>query len=228
VQFSISTQINPAILKIQGLLKKIDRLHLPSASRRDLESILVRQVSKEIDRALPWQAGHGRRTASIALMIGKHAAMTDADLHALKLAAYLHDIGLLMLPHDVIAHRQALEAESYATVQNHPRLGSALLEPFSFLQKASVLIAHHHERWDGTGYPYGIRGLYIPLGARILSIADVFDAVRVPGASDRIVRNRIALRVIRVAAGTQFDPDLVGLFSTCCAPSLFATSSPKL
>jgi HD-GYP domain-containing protein (c-di-GMP phosphodiesterase class II) len=220
VQFSISTQIKPAILKIQGLLKKIDRLHLPSTSRRDLESILVRQASKEIDRALPWQAGHGRRTAFIALMIAQHAGMTDGDLHALKLAAYLHDIGLLMLPHDVIVNRQALEAECYVTVQNHPRFGSALLERFAFLQKASVLIAHHHERWDGTGYPYGIRGLYIPLGAKILSIADAFDAVRVPGVSDRNVRNRIALRVIRVAAGSQFDPNLVDLFSTCCAPWL--------
>lgn len=206
---SVSTQIHPAILKIQGLLRKIDRLHLPSASRRDVESILVCQVSKEIDRALPWKAGHGRRTASIALMIGQQAGMTAVDLHHLKLATYLHDIGQLMLPHDVITSRQALEAESYVTVQNHPRLGAALLEPFSFLQEASVLIAHHHERWDGTGYPYGIRGRYIPIGARILSIADAFDAIRVPKVSDHGARDRIALRILRVASGTQFDPELV-------------------
>ncbi|HEU0067938.1 MAG TPA: HD domain-containing phosphohydrolase, partial [Nitrospiraceae bacterium] len=73
----------------------------------------------------------------------------------------------------------------------------------------SVLIAHHHERWDGSGYPYGIRGRFIPLGSRILSIADAFDAIRIPEVSNRVVRNKIALRILRVAAGTQFDPELV-------------------
>ena len=225
MQSSFSTQIPPAVLAVQRLLDKIDRLAIPSACRRDLESNLVRQVSKEIDRAIPWQAGHGRRTAFIALMIAKQAAMTDLDLHALKLAAYLHDIGLLMLPQTVLTSRRALDAESYETLQNHPRLGSALLEPFFFLRNASILIAHHHERWDGTGYPFGIRGRYIPLGARILSIADAFDAVRVPGVSERLLRNRIALRVIRGAAGSQFDPDLVDALSTYCAPWLFDPTS---
>ena len=70
-------------------------------------------------------------------------------------------------------------------------------------------MTHHHERWDGSGYPYGIRGRFIPLGARILSIADAFDAIRIPEVSNRIARNKIALRIIRVAAGTQFDPKLV-------------------
>ena len=74
-------------------------------------------------------------------------------------------------------------------MQNHPRLGASLLEPFFFLREASVLIAHHHERWDGSGYPYGIRGRFIPLGARILSIADAFDAIRIPEVSNRVARN---------------------------------------
>jgi response regulator RpfG family c-di-GMP phosphodiesterase len=122
-------------------------------------------------------------------------------LHDLKLAAYLHDIGLLMLP----AHL----TESYVAIQNHSRLGGALLAPFSFLKGASILIAHHHERWDGWGYPFGIRGQFIPLGARILSVADALDAIRIPEVSNRAARNTIALRIIRVAAGTQFDPMLV-------------------
>jgi len=102
-----------------------------------------------------------------------------------------------------------LDSESYVNVQNHPRLGASLLEPFFFLREASVLIAHHHERWDGSGYPYGIRGRFIPLGARILSIADAFDAIRIPEVSNQVARNKIGHRIIRVAAGTQFDPELV-------------------
>jgi HD-GYP domain-containing protein (c-di-GMP phosphodiesterase class II) len=201
--------IHPGIITIQALLRKIDCLRLPLASRRDVESILVRQVSMELDRALPWQAGHGRRTAAISLSIGQAVGLTSNELHDLKLAAFLHDIGLLMLPHHLISSKDRFEPESYVTIQNHPRLGASLLGPFFFLREAAALIAHHHERWDGSGYPYGIRGRMIPLGSRILSIADAFDAIRIPEVSNRVARNKIALRIIRVASGTQFDPELV-------------------
>ena len=79
-------------------------------------------------------------------------------MHDLNLAAFLHDIGLLMLPHDLTIGVNTLDPESNVAVQNHPRLGASLLEPFFFLREASVLMAHHHERWDRSGYPYGIRG----------------------------------------------------------------------
>jgi response regulator RpfG family c-di-GMP phosphodiesterase len=131
-------------------------------------------------------------------------------MYDLNFAAFLHDIGLLMLPHDLTIGVNTLDPESYVAVQHHPRLGASLLEPFSFLREASVLMAHHHhERWNGSGYPYGISGRFIPLGARILSIADAFDAIRIPEVSNRVARNKIALGIIRVAAGTQFDPELV-------------------
>jgi HD-GYP domain-containing protein (c-di-GMP phosphodiesterase class II) len=205
----IGEHIHPRVITIQAILRKIDCLQLPIESRRDVESILVRQVSKEIDRVLPWQAGHGRHTAAISLLIGQAIGLTPNELHDLKLAALLHDIGLLMLPRELTIGANLFDRESYVTVQNHPRLGALLLEPFSFLREASVLIAHHHERWDGSGYPYGIRGQFIPLGSRILSIADAFDAIRIPEVSNRVVRNTIALRIIQVAAGTQFDSELV-------------------
>ena len=209
MQHYLSEHIHPGILTIQGMLRKIDRLQLPLASRRDVERILVRQVGKEIDRALPWQAGHGRRTATISILIGQAVGLNSHELHDLTLAALLHDIGILKLPPHLMSRSDCLEPESYVAIQNHPRLGALLLEPFFFLREASVLVAHHHERWDGSGYPYGIRGRFVPLGARILSIADAFDAIRIPNVPSRIVRNTVALRIIQVAAGTQFDPELV-------------------
>lgn len=201
--------------RIIAMLSKIDGLRLPPRSRRDVESILVRQITKEIDRALPWQAGHGRNTADIALMIGQTMALDADALHHLKLAAFLHDIGLLMLPPDLLESSGSLEPASYVAIQHHARLGANLLEPFMFMREASILIAHHHERWDGSGYPYGIRGAYIPLGARILAIADAFDAIVVPEVSERSLRNRIAMKIIRVASGTQFDPRMVQLLDSC-------------
>ncbi len=204
--------IHPGIITLQAMLRKIDRLRLPLASRRDVECILVRQVSKELDRALPWQAGHGRRTATISGLIGQAVGLTPDDLHHLKLAALLHDIGLLMIQPHLAEIQEPLEPEAYVAIQNHSRIGAALLEPYSFLREASILIAHHHERWDGSGYPYGIRGRFIPVGARILSIADAFDAIHVPGVSDHAVRDQIALRILRIASGTQFDPVVVTAF----------------
>ena len=118
-----------------------------------------------------------------------------------------------MLPPHLMSSRDRLEPESYVTIQNHPRLGVSLLEPFFFLREASVLVAHHHERWDGSGYPYGIRGRFIPLGARILSIADAFDAIEIPDVLCPDIRRDIALRIIRVASGTQFDPHLVHILT---------------
>ena len=203
----VSEQVHPRIITMQAMLRKIDCLRLTLASHRDVESILVHQVGKEIDRALPWQAGHGLRTAAISLLIGQVVGLAPNELHNLKLAALLHDIGLLMLPHELTLEMNRLDPDSYVTVQNHPRLGASILEPFFFLRDATILIAHHHERWDGSGYPYGIRGQFIPLGSRILSITDAFDAIRIPEVSNPGARNKIALRIIRVAAGTQFDPE---------------------
>ena len=213
----VCEHIHPGIITMQAMLRKIDRLRLPLASRRDVESILVRQVSKEIDRALPWQAGHGRRTTAISLLIGQVLDLTSSELHDLKLAALLHDIGLLMLPAHLTAGKNPIEPESYVAIQNHSRLGATLLESFSFLQEASILIAHHHERWDGSGYPYGIRGKFIPPGARILSVADAFDAIRVPGISDYTLRNAIALRILFISSGTQFDPSVVDALAEAMA-----------
>jgi response regulator RpfG family c-di-GMP phosphodiesterase len=209
----VCEHIHPGIITMQTMLRKIDRLRLPLASRRDVESILVRQVAKEIDRALPCQAGHSRRTAAISVRIGRAVGLTPGELHDLKLAALLHDLGLLMLPTHLVEVQEVLERESYIAVQNHSRLGATLLEPFAFLRTASVFIAHHHERWDGTGYPYGIRGPFIPLGARILSVADTYDAIKVPSAADSAIKSLIALRILRVASGTQFDPELVEAFA---------------
>ena len=199
----------PSLLtSILFMLDKIDRLRLPTSTGQDVESILVRQVSKELDRALPWQAGHGRRTAETSLLIGEALDLTPGQLHDLTLAALLHDIGLLMLPSHLTKCTESLDHECYLAIQNHSRLGATFLEPFLFLKEASILIAHHHERWDGSGYPYGIRGAFVPLGARILAIADAYDAIKVPD-SDPSIRNLVALRILQVSSGTQFDPSLV-------------------
>lgn len=162
-----------------------------------------------MDSALPWQKGHGRRTAALARSIGSRAGLSRESLHHLTLAALLHDIGLLALPPALIAHTGCLDSQSYAARQSHPRVGAESLEPYRFLRNASIIIAHHHERWDGSGYPYGLRGTFIPVEARVLAIADALDAIHVPGVIDPGERDSAAYRILTVGAGTQFDPHLV-------------------
>lgn len=210
-----TSPIYTATHRVLAVLRKIDRLHLPTTSRRDIESILVRQVTYELDQALPHLSGHGRRTAVVAARLGQEMGLETAALHDLKLAAWLHDIGLLFLPHEIVTTTGELRLEHRVAIQNHSRSGAALLESFSFLKHASVFVAHHHERWDGTGYPYGIRGPFIPLEARLLSVADAFDAITVPDVTCPKRRDSVALRILKVASGTQFDPDIVHLLGRC-------------
>lgn len=200
--------------RIQLALRTIDSLRLPDSNRPHAQTVLVRCVAKMMDRALPWQQGHGERTAALAETIGSAAGLCQQDLHHLTLASLLHDIGLLTLGSDQDPAGQP-DIQSYAAIQSHPRAGAEWLEPFRFLRNASVIIAHHHERWDGSGYPYGIRGTFIPLEARILAIADAFDAIQVPTVTDQNIRDRAAYRILTVAAGTQFDPELVEICGHC-------------
>lgn len=196
---------------IQRMLRTIDSLPFPRSLRPNVEIIVVRQMAKWMDAVLPWQRGHGRRTAALARSIGYRAGLSCQSLHHLTLAALLHDIGLLALPADLVSQSGCLDVQSYAARQSHPRVGAEWLAPYRFLQNASIIIAHHHERWDGSGYPYGIRGEFIPVEARVLAIADAYDAIKVPGVTDQETRDRVAYRILTVAAGTQFDPQLVEL-----------------
>jgi response regulator RpfG family c-di-GMP phosphodiesterase len=204
--------------RIQRVLQKFDAVPLPRSLRPAVETLLIGQVAKMMDSALPWQQGHGRRTAALARSLGACAGLSPASLHQLTLAALLHDIGLLALPPALISHTGCLDGQSYAARQSHPRVGAETLEPYRFLQSASIIIAHHHERWDGSGYPYGLRGTFVPIEARVLAIADAVDAIHVPGVIDARERDKAAYRILTVGAGTQFDPHLVDLCGHCLQP----------
>ncbi|MGQ0811173.1 MAG: HD-GYP domain-containing protein [Nitrospiraceae bacterium] len=204
--------LSKQMLVIQHMLAKVDGLHLPPSSRFDIESILCRQIVRLMERSMPRYTGHGERTAAHALALGQAISLSQSELHHLKLAALLHDIGLLTLPQRIMSAPDALGASDYALFQSHPRAGARLLEPFRFLRHAAVLIAHHHERWDGRGYPYGIRGEFIPLGARILAVADCFDSLCSRQPSNRSFGQDLVLDLLRVTAGSRLDPCLVTVF----------------
>lgn len=155
---------------------------------------------------------HGQRTAQYARALGHGIGVPARDLIDLHYAAVFHDIGKVMLPNELLQKSGPLTHEEYVCMQCHPRDGARLLTAVSCLRRAAVMIAHHHEHWDGSGYPYGLRGTFIPLGSRILAIADRFDALSSDKA--RVTSGQRGLmKLLRMLAGSQLDPMLVGCFS---------------
>ena len=180
---------------------------------------LVRGFLQLMESHDPLIVGHCERTAHIALALGHAVDLSDQELLQLHYAALLHDLGKFLLPPRIRTSTN-LSPEEEMKHQCHPRAGAAILQQWSSLNTASVLIAHHHERWDGYGYPYGLRGTLIPLGSRILSIADAFEKLTSPRPHGEGQPLETALQVLKGGSGLRFDPDLTEQFLTLI-PNLF-------
>ena len=158
-----------------------------------------------LDSHLGYHEGHGTRVARIANRIGRKLDLPDHRLERLHFASLLHDIGMLKLERNTQMDKRAAAA--------HTVLGSRMLSRIHLWQKLAPIVHHHHEWWDGSGYPDGISGTEIPLEARIIGLCDAYDTI----TSDRSYKPALpldhALHEIESHAGTQFDPDLVGIFS---------------
>jgi HD-GYP domain-containing protein (c-di-GMP phosphodiesterase class II) len=156
--------------------------------------------------------GHLDRTQAYGLALARRV---DPELTADPATGYgffLHDIGKVGIPEPILSKDGPLSAEEWAVMRTHPLIGAEIVAPIAFLSGAVELIRHHHERFDGSGYPDGLRGDAIPLAARVFAVADSFDAM----TSDRPYRRAIgierALGEIRSGAGTQWDPDVARVF----------------
>ncbi len=188
-------------------------MHVPtlehSASSPIDALVSLMRLIESADRRLK---GHGIRTVRYAVPLGRAVGFSPEELNDLCLASLLHDIGVLTLPPHILEKDGPLSDEEYAIIQSHPRAGAELLAPISVLRRPALWIAHHHERWDGCGYPYGLRGALIPLGARVLAIADTFDSLTTAQPYRRSQSVAAALQLLKLLAGSQLDPDLVKTF----------------
>jgi response regulator RpfG family c-di-GMP phosphodiesterase len=156
--------------------------------------------------------GHSERVVSFSLRLGHELNLKREDLRALEFGALLHDIGKIGVP-DAILHKPAqLSAEEWVNMRRHPVHGQQILQGIEFLEGAARVVGQHHEKWDGTGYPQGLRGEEIDLNARIFAVADAFDAI----TSDRVYRvgrsYEVAVAELEEFAGRQFDPEVVAAF----------------
>lgn len=152
---------------------------------------------------------HLRRVQAYAVGIGEALGLSEPEMNALRAAAILHDIGKLAVPEHIISKPGKLTPEEFEKIKIHPLVGAEILERVNFPYPVVPIVRAHHEKWDGSGYPLGLRGGQIPIGARILSVVDCFDAL----ASDRSYRPALtigeALREVEGQAGKSFDPAIV-------------------
>jgi putative nucleotidyltransferase with HDIG domain len=169
-------------------------------------------LARAVDAKSPWTAGHSERVTDLALKIGQAMGLEKNDLDLLRRAGLLHDIGKIGTPAAILEKKGKLTDEEYRIVKNHPSMGARILEPISAYAQVIPMVEQHHEKFDGTGYPNGISGEAICLGARILTLADVFDAL----TSDRPYRPgwelERAYKLIREESGRNFDPKVVEAF----------------
>ncbi|WP_189072488.1 HD domain-containing phosphohydrolase [Deinococcus sedimenti] len=163
--------------------------------------------------------GHTQRVQDLARRVGEALHLPAEQLTALRRGAALHDIGKLCIPDTVLLKPGALTPEEREVVERHAPLGAALVARIPFLDpEAQQVVRHHHERWDGRGYPDGLAGTQTPLLARVFALCDVYDALTSERPYKRAMSHAAALDVLREGRGTQFDPDLLDVFCRVVTP----------
>jgi HD-GYP domain-containing protein (c-di-GMP phosphodiesterase class II) len=161
----------------------------------------------------PFLSGHSSRVRDLSTRIGERMGLATADLTALRHAAQLHDVGIVGIPGNLLAKKRRLSEQETEMVRKHPFLGSKMLEGVPGMDATKRAILEHHEHFDGSGYPYGLRGDDISVAARILSVAEYYDST----VSVRPYRGAYppeeARRMVQDGSGTLFDPEVLQLFA---------------
>jgi putative nucleotidyltransferase with HDIG domain len=185
---------------------------LENSFRETIQSLALALEAKD-----SYTHGHSESVTRLCVAIATEMGCTDSLRDTLRQAGVLHDIGKIGISSNILNKPGKLTPEEYETIKSHPQMGKRRLEHISFLRDVVPIVYHHHERHDGMGYPEGLKGEEIPLGARVMAVADTYDAM----TSDRPYRTGLghekAVSELRRCSGTQFDPDSVEAFIAMCA-----------
>ena len=217
VPSSIQWELPIICLPVVYLVHRSNRTHLTQVEveKSHIEALnalhlrTIEALALAIDAKDHTTHDHLQRVQLYALEIGKDLGLSHEDMEALRAASVLHDIGKLAVPEDIINKPGKLNRAEFEKMKVHPVVGAEILERVSFPYPVVPIVRSHHERWDGSGYPYGLKGEEIPIGARILSVVDCLDAL----ASDRQYRRALpldqAMAKVMSESGTSFDPKVV-------------------
>jgi putative nucleotidyltransferase with HDIG domain len=170
---------------------------------------IARALVEALEAKDPYIKEHLRAVASLALRIGSEISLPPAQMEALTSGALLHDVGKIGVPDRILQKSGRLTEDEYTEIKRHPTLGVSILTPVRELAPALPVVKHHHERFDGKGYPDGLRGEDIPLIARIVSVADALDSMVRARPYGYGISQKAAVGEIEENSGTQFDPRIV-------------------
>lgn len=165
-----------------------------------------------IDAKDPYTRGHSQRVMDFALLAGSSLTLSPEEMETLEYASILHDIGKIVVDSQILNKPDNLTSSEWNIIHEHPAIGANLLKKIPFLEKASKVVLHHHERFDGTGYPDGLKGEEIPLGARLIAVADAFDTMTTNRSYRSALNVEYAINELKSATGTQFCPVAVEAF----------------
>ena len=205
---------------VEELRKVVHRLLRVSASERENRELeerciaVLEALATSLEEKDPYTQGHSQRVGAYARSLGESAGLSLEEIDQLKTAAQLHDIGKISVSEQIIDKADTLNDNERDVIRRHPSLGERLVGPLRFLAPVRPIIRHHHEAMDGSGYPDGLQGSGIPRLARILSIADAYDAMTSKRPYRDAMSTEQAATEIQSCAGAQFDKDLADTFCT--------------
>jgi diguanylate cyclase (GGDEF)-like protein len=159
-----------------------------------------------------WAGGASQLIADMAADIGRAVGLPDSDIDRIRTASLLHDLGKLAIPDEILSKPAALTPREWRTIVEHPKIGQVVLEQAGAIRDAAAIVLHHHEWFDGHGYPHGLAGAEIPIGSRIVAIADAYEAMISDRPYKQAMPHAAALEELRRQRGIQFDPELVDVF----------------
>jgi putative nucleotidyltransferase with HDIG domain len=201
----------PVVIERNLHRKMIENQHLQENKAETLFKAL-KALMRALDAKDPYTYGHSQRVVKLAMMMASELELDNERTYTLQLAAALHDIGKIGMPDNILKKAEGLEDYEINKAKDHPIIGSQILGEIEELSEVASIVRHHHERFDGKGYPDGLRGEAIPFNSRILSIIDAYEAL----VSDRVYRkgmtSKKACDIIKNNSGKQFDPYLVDIF----------------
>jgi putative nucleotidyltransferase with HDIG domain len=172
----------------------------------------ISSLARAIETRDPYTKGHSERVTEYASRLVTRLGLPDKDAAVVQYAGLLHDIGKIGISDSILNKTSVLSEIDLGSIREHPLLGDAILSPLRFLQDVQTVVKHHHERWDGAGYPEGLSGEAIPLLARVIAIADAYDAMTTDRPYRKAMSRERALLEIEAGMGGQFDPELASTF----------------
>jgi HD-GYP domain-containing protein (c-di-GMP phosphodiesterase class II) len=185
-----------------------------AAELRESYKATVRALSNAVEARDAYTGKHAERVTAYGIALAQVAGLNTDMLPELEFGFLLHDVGKVGVPDAILFKPGSLSQDEFALIAQHPVIGSEILRDVEFLGDGKLVVRHHHERWDGRGYPDQLAGDEIPLPARIFAVADALDALTTDRPYRRGTRFARAREEIRNHAGTQFDPDVVAAFDT--------------